>query len=143
MIVCWTSSNFVSDVTCIVNVAINIVSMLKILSSGRDAVSSDISIFTVVAIVERRFIFDVAHIACVAVIVKLVLTVINEIQNVIAISTMFVVSNLPSNVVNARTVVVISIQSVVTIIDDLVSIIVDVSYNVVVVDIITETMKKN
>ena len=89
------------------------------------------------------FIFDVAHIARVAVIVKLVSTVVNAIQNVIAISTMFVISNLPLNVVDARTVVVVSIQSVVTIIDDLVSIIVDVSYNVVVVDIITKTMKQN
>ena len=105
VIVCWISSNVVINVTRIINVAIDIVSVLMILSSGRDNVSSDISIYTVAAIVER--------IARVVVIVKSVLTVINAIQNVIAISTMFAVSNLP---------------------------IVDVSDNVVVVDIITETM---
>lgn len=137
----WHLFEFRIDVTRIVNVAIDIVSMLTILSASKDDVSSDISIFTVVAIVEQRFIFDVTHIACVAAIVKSVLTVINAIQNVNAISTMFVVSNPPSTVVDARTSVVVCIQSVVTIIDDLVMI-VNVSYNVVVVDIITEIMKK-
>ena len=44
--------------------------------SGEDVVSFAVSIFTVVAVVERHFIIDVANIACVAVILKSVLIVI-------------------------------------------------------------------